>query len=298
VLGITGLENAYRCALAVKERNFEALFSAVADVVASSKDVMVFWQELVSFWRDMLVAKSTRNVADYLDLTAPDFELLRDAAAKFTTAELVYHSSLLDDALVNMQKIPQNKRNFAEITLVKLASPELLVNTDALLARLSTLEDKIKLLGTAPIAARPVVAESVSTEVKAEPAAEENPKVEKITDNTAAAPQTTPKKSVGADGMREVTDKSEIIERVKVSIPMIAGFLTSSRILVSTDRRHVTVQVGNPMAQMMLTKTESMQALTEAFILSGAADSGCEIKVETAEIKEEEKSPLDELDIF
>ncbi len=294
VLGITGLENAYRCALAVKERNFEALFSAVADVVSSSKDVMVFWQELVSFWRDMLVAKSTRNVADYLDLTVPDFELLRDAAAKFTTAELVYHSSLLDEALVSMQKIPQNKRNFAEITLVKLATPELLVNTDALLARLSALEDKIKLLGSVPVAARTVAAEPDVTESKT---VEEKGDPEKTDRPTQSAPKAPlPKKS--DDSVREVSDKSEIIERVKASIPMIAGFLTSSRILVSTDRRHATVQVGNPMAQMMLTKAESMQALTEAFILSGVCDSGCEIKVETAEIKEEEKSPLDELDIF
>ena len=293
VLGITGLENAYRCAVAVKERNFEALFSAVADVVSSSKDVMVFWQELVSFWRDMLVAKSTRNVSDYLDLTAPDFELLRDAASRFTTAELVYHSSLLDEALVNMQKIPQNKRNFAEITLVKLASPELTVNTDALLARLSTLEDKIKLLGSAPISARPAAEPekipSKPAETKIEPEKAEVP-------SQPAPKAVSPKQS--DDGMRDVPDKSEIIERVKASIPMIAGFLTSSRILVSSDRRRATVQVGNPMAQMMLSKAESMQALTEAFILSGVCCSGCEIKVETAEIKEEEKSPLDELDIF
>ncbi|MBR5448035.1 MAG: hypothetical protein IKV40_06395, partial [Clostridia bacterium] len=295
VLGITGLENAYRCALSVKERNFEALFSAVADVVSSSKDVMVFWQELVSFWRDMLVAKSTRNVSDYLDLTAPDFELLRDAASRFTTAELVYQSSLLDEALVNMQKIPQNKRNFAEITLVKLASPELLVNTDALLARLSVLEDKIKLLGSAPVAARPAADASSDAPQKA---AEEKPVPEKKEDTAPKATVPSPKKAETDNGMRELSDKSEIIERVKASIPMIAGFLTSCRILVSSDKRRAVVQVGNPMAQMMLTKAESMQAITDAFILSGACDVGCDIKVETAEIKEEEKSPIDDIDIF
>ena len=201
--------------------------------------------------------------------------------------------STLGFLAVGFSVFPASSAEEASKTLVKLASPELTVNTDALLARLSTLEDKIKLLGSAPISARPAAEPekipSKPAETKIEPEKAEVP-------SQPAPKAASPKQS--DDGMQDVPDKSEIIERVKASIPMIAGFLTSSRILVSSDRRRATVQVGNPMAQMMLSKAESMQALTEAFILSGVCNNGCEIKVETAEIKEEEKSPLDELDIF
>ena len=333
VLGITGMENAHRCALAVKNGDFESLFASVADVVGSSKDVLVFWQELISFWRDMLVAKSTRNMADYLDLTAPDAALVTDAASRYTTAELVYQSSLLDDAYVSMQRLPQIKRNFAELTLVRMASPELDVSPEALTARLSALEDRVKLLGSsAPAAAAtapaipdgapaPAAVTQGASNVRSDKAKSAEGHEGKVTEAAPWEDDTVPVAAETAKGSltsapapkakdptvgskpqitggrwREVTDKSELLEKIAAINPPLKGFMQSSVCYVSADRATVLVKASNPFMASMLSRADSLQTISDAVVTLGAADPGCEVKVEQGEPLTSADTLLDELE--
>ncbi len=320
VLGITGLENAYRTAVAVKNGDFDALFASVADVVSSSKDISVFWDELVSFWRDMLVAKSTKNMADYLDLTAPDAALVADAAKRFTTAELIYHSGLLDETMVNMKKLPQIKRNFAECALVKMASPDMLVTTDALLARIAALEDKVRLVGCSPTGNTPAISPTVPTEAarpaeseQTAPPVQTSPRAEAVpTEQRRVTPAPSPTQSPRPDTRetptvppspapkaeskwRRITDKSEFTERVRAANPSICGFLNTAELFVSSDRSKILVKVQNPFALSMLSKPDSKSTVADALLLSGDAEVGCDVKVELGAAVQSAPSLMDEL---
>ena len=58
-VGMTGRDAMLRTAQAIAERDYDSLFAQVDEVVRSSKDLIVFWQDLISIYRDMLVVKTT-----------------------------------------------------------------------------------------------------------------------------------------------------------------------------------------------------------------------------------------------
>ena len=75
-VGLTGREALLETVDAVADQNYEILFERIAQVVQSSKDVAVFWQDLLSVWRDMLVIKTAKNASAYLDLTDHESALM------------------------------------------------------------------------------------------------------------------------------------------------------------------------------------------------------------------------------
>ena len=94
-VGLTGREAMLRTVNAVADRDYDILFAQIDEVVRSSKDISVFWQDLISLYRDMLVVKTTKNAASYLDLTDHEGEQLTAVAERFRRETLLYHCKLL-----------------------------------------------------------------------------------------------------------------------------------------------------------------------------------------------------------
>ena len=142
-IGSAGRERMMAVANAIAEKNYEFLFKEIDEVVTSSKDITVFWQDLISLYRDLLVVKTVRDSAKYLDLT--DFELrcLVKLSGKFTREALMYHCRMLEDALSDMQSSGAVKRIVAELCFVKMCDESLSTSTEALLLRISNLETKL-----------------------------------------------------------------------------------------------------------------------------------------------------------
>lgn len=292
ILGITGAENAARVAHAIKKNDIAALFEAVADVAASSKDISVFWQELIAFWRDMLVAKNIKDVSRYLDLTAPEQELLGECAGLFTSAQLVYHSTLLDEALISMNRLPQIKRNLAEMTLVKMSTPSLSSTPESVASRLVALEDKVKLLSTMPrAAATPDNGASVPQEL---------PKVDVNDEQAAGAPSKKPEKPsakcTGEIQWRRITDKSELLEKVSSIDQSLRGFAGNAEYYVSTDEKSALVNAANTFTAGMLSRSEALEALSASLVLTGLAAPDVSLKVECTATLGDKLSLIDELE--
>lgn len=142
-IGSAGRERMMTVANAIAEKNYEFLFKEIDEVVTSSKDITVFWQDLISLYRDLLVVKTVRESAKYLDLT--DFELrcLEKLATKFSREMLIYHCRMLEDALSDMQASGTVKRIIAELCFVKMCDDSLSTSTEALLLRISNLEARL-----------------------------------------------------------------------------------------------------------------------------------------------------------
>ena len=142
-IGSAGREKMMAVANAIAEKNYEFLFKEIEEVVTSSKDIMVFWQDLISLYRDLMVVKTVRDSAKYLDLT--DFELrcLVKLAGKFSREMLIYHCRMLEDALSDMQASGAVKRIIAELCFVKMCDDSLSISTEALLLRISNLEARL-----------------------------------------------------------------------------------------------------------------------------------------------------------
>ncbi len=153
-IGTMGREGTARVVTAIADRDYDTLFATIDDMVASSRDLAVFWQELIGYYRDLLVVKTTRDPARYLDLTDAENTTLRAVAERFTKEILLYHTGLLEDALFSMQKSHAVKRTVAELTLVRLCDPALDTSTESIIARLSRVEEQ--LVAGIPTAPQPV----------------------------------------------------------------------------------------------------------------------------------------------
>ncbi len=279
VLGLSGYEAVANVMNAVRDNKMSRLFEMVANVTASSKDIAVFWQELISFVRDMLVSKYSDDAASYLDLTAAENEMLGGVASKFTLAELIYYCKVLDEGSASMARTPQNKRLTAEMCLLRMCRPELEQSSEALSARIAKLEDKIALLSLGGV---PIVAPVEKAE---EPVAIK--KEETKTEETKA--------EIKKDAKWElVRDTSEAINRLEGINPGLTQFLREAAVYASSDGKKLCIYAVG-FGTVILNSAEAKKQISEAFAIAKITDGMAEVIIAKKEKAKASASVADEL---
>ncbi len=159
-VGSGSRDTVYKLIRAVLARDYSAVYGAVADVVMSSGDISVFWQELIDAYRDIMVVKNTPAAKEYLDLTELEYEALSELSRSFTPSLLAYHTSILEGAIADMQRAYNSKRSIAEIALTRLIDARSTVTQESLALRIEELERELALLklgGVTPTSAEQTV---------------------------------------------------------------------------------------------------------------------------------------------
>ena len=126
--------------------DYSAVYSAVANVVMLGNDLSVFWQELLDAYRDIMIVKSTADSKNYLDLTDAEQIQLQAIAGKLTMAKLLYHTSVLEGTLADLQRARESKRSVAEIALTRMCDARLSSGEESLLVRIEELEKAVSRL--------------------------------------------------------------------------------------------------------------------------------------------------------
>ncbi len=284
-VGSTGRESMLDTVKAIAEQNYDLLFEQIDEVVRSSKDLLVYWQNLLSFYRDMLVVKTTKRSSEYLDLTDAETEELHEAAGKFRKETLLYHCNLLEQAFYSMQKSNSVKRVIAEFTLVRMCDETLDQSNEALLSRIAKLEESL-ILGNFSKAADPA------------------PKAEKKEVPKAAEPKPESPKPVPSPKMPATQDKQkrilrplrnwmETVERIGVSDPMIFSFCRNAGAYV-TENGEILIRFDSPFAMDMVQNTggrERIRIALSTVLKKEIPDSALLFEVGT----EKEKSLIDEI---
>ena len=241
----------------------------------------MFWQDLISLWRDMLILKTTKKASMYLDLTDHEAQEMRRVADRFRKETLLYHCKLLEDALFAMQKANSVKRIVAEMTLVRLCDESLDMSPEAILSRIACLEEQM-------ITGRPIAAktEAVKT-VEAAPLKEE------------AEPKPTPKATPSTKGtekrvLHPVRNWMEVVERVSRSAPMTASFVKASRAFTTEDAK-VIVRFDNDFAMRMMEQDEARDRLRAAVSAILRREVGDRELIFEASGRSEDRSLIDEI---
>lgn len=143
IAGTGGRDVIIRTLNAVCDRDYDTVFDEVGKIFMSSKDLSVFLQDVIGFYRDMLVVKTTKNCREYLDLSERQYEELTEVAKRFSTETLICHAKLLDEALVQMRMSSSSKRLIAEMTLIRMCDERFSASNEALASRITRLEDKL-----------------------------------------------------------------------------------------------------------------------------------------------------------
>ena len=258
-VGLTGREAVMETVNAIVARDYDLLFSRIDEIVRSSKDIEVFWQDLLSLYRDILVVKTTERATAYLDLTDREAEALLSIASKLRKERVLYHCKLLEDALFAMQKANSVKRTVAEMTLVRMCDDTLDTSPEALLSRVAQLEDRVSMGAVAPVQTASAVREAPAAEREKAVPTREKPaeppvKVKEAPSAPKAAPEKGRPESAEAPAkrvLRPLRTWMEVVERVGRGDPTRVGFLKAAR-AYTTEEGGVIVRVDNPFALTML----------------------------------------------
>lgn len=252
--GVSGRENVSQTVAAVIKKNNPAIFGIIGDFSSSAVDLLVFWQELISYYRDMLVMRTAPDSIRYLDLTEDEINDVKKNSAAFTRERLLYHIRLLEDAYITMQRSSNLKRVCAEMTLVRMTDDRLSETPDALLSRIAALEEKI----AQGVFASP----SPSFEAAGEPA-EDKPE----SDSAAAEkiPEPTPEKTHGSG--TPIDFWNEVVKSVERSDIGLSFQLRRAKAVISG--RRVTINVGDSFSESLINSPGNRDLIAKAISAAG-----------------------------
>ena len=302
MLGVSGVESISELVCAIKEKNYERIFGIVSEIENSSKDISVFWQDVIRFFRDMLVYKTLKDPVTYLEMSAPELSSLKNAVIGLSSADIIRLSKILDTALPVMQRAGAYKRNVAEMTLIRMCDASLDNSSDAMIARINDLESKLMRLSAA-ISDLQSGGENISL----------SDQKKEINNNDDQTTDMRDKKlnrsNVGlfekepefvqiqsqTQNYKILPYWDDVINSVRSIIPTAKGFIDNSEARLTDDGDFV-ITVDSEMTQKILSREKARNALSDAisFYEGRRISDACITFVVDTNIKKE-SAPIDEL---
>ncbi len=298
MLGVSSTDSLRTLVEALKHKNYAKIFQTIKETENSSKDITVFWQDLISYFRDMLVCKTLPNCSDYLEMSENDVSELRAVVSDMSQSEIIRLTKILDGALPVMQRAGSYKRNIAEMTLVRMCDSSLDSSSEALTARLNELESRIVRLNGI---IEDVVAENTQKVTASKAAVELTESTEDTSSVSAADNKRTYEKEPEFDSFTSALGRSildfwdDVIESVKKTVPTTKGFIDDSCGYLTSDGEYL-ITLENDMAVKMMSREKTRNSIADAIsFFSGKRVSDAQLSFVCEPNEKKKKSPIDDL---
>ena len=146
VLDVLGaVDNRVFCKLfqAVKENDTKACICEIEEMIAQGRDLSQLVNDFLWYIRNLLVAKTTDEPGDVLDVSEENLATLKKEAADVETEVLMRYIRIFSE-LSGQLRFATQKRVLVEIAFIKLTTPTMEQNLDSVFQRIDTLEQKIQ----------------------------------------------------------------------------------------------------------------------------------------------------------
>lgn len=173
---------------AVDNRVFSKLFQAVLasdtkacireieEMIIQGRDLSQLVNDFVWYMRNLLIAKTTDEPGDMLDMSEENLAVLKEEAAGVDTETLMRYIRIFSE-LSGQLRYASQKRILVEIAFIKLTTPSMEQNLDSILQRITLLEQKMqempdnlqKLASLAPAAGQAASSKTAAVETPPEP---------------------------------------------------------------------------------------------------------------------------------
>lgn len=173
---------------AVDNRVFSKLFQAVLasdtkacireieEMIIRGRDLSQLVNDFVWYMRNLLIAKTTDEPGDMLDMSEENLAVLKEEAAGVDTETLMRYIRIFSE-LSGQLRYASQKRILVEIAFIKLTTPSMEQNLDSILQRITLLEQKMqempdnlqKLASLAPAAGQAASSKTAVVETPPEP---------------------------------------------------------------------------------------------------------------------------------
>ena len=143
MLGLVTNDHLFALTNAVNQRNVEKSIGIIDEVVYAGKDIYLFIKDLISHYRNILMAKVTNNPEDVLDMSEENITLIKEQGSKLRAEEVMRYIRILQEAEGNA-KISKQARLYLELAIIKMCKIEYDTSNEVILSRLNKLEASLK----------------------------------------------------------------------------------------------------------------------------------------------------------
>lgn len=232
----------------------------IDELYSLSKDLQGLVEELIHHFRNIMLAATIRNTNELILVLPEEIEKIKSYTTKIPLISLLKAISLMQDCLDKMSK-SGDKRLTLELCMIKLCTPSMNIDNDAILSRLTRLEasfsalkegglqiaPKAELEQVKPTTNKPeqVKPEQAQPEqVKPEQTQPEQVKPEQTQPRQETTPMAAPYTSTGVEGEKLVLLEqwSDILSELSKSNAPLFGVLENATALVSGEFLYLETQ--------------------------------------------------------
>ena len=143
MLGLVTNDHLFNLTNAVIQRNVEKSISIIDEVVYAGKDLYLFIKDLISHYRNLLMAKVTNNPEEVLDMSEENIALIKEQASRVRAEEVMRCIRILQEAEGNA-KLSKQARLYLELSIIKMCKIEYDTSNEVILSRINKLEEGLK----------------------------------------------------------------------------------------------------------------------------------------------------------
>ncbi len=296
--GLAGREYIFELCDAIIEKNPAKALEIVDKLYNDSCDMERLLTELTSHFRNLMVSKAVKNFESMIICSQGEIDIIRQQSEKTTLATIMSCIDILTASASSMKQ-GANRRTSAELCIIRLCTPTLDTDLNAILRRLSELENAVNSgsitvkveskPSSVPVKEKTEEAEEVKVEeVKPEPKPEPR-KEETVAPTPAKEEKVQPTQQSG--GTVPFDRWPEVLEKLFSNDKSLMVMLSGSSAFVHQDK-YLLIK-GSPVLEMYLKTGEYSKIIKQAVIdISG---KNYTLAVYNNKQEEAPKSPLADL---
>lgn len=294
--GLAGREYIFELCDCILEKDSAKALEVIDKLYNDSCDMERLITELTSHFRNLMVSKAVKDFQNMIICSQGEIEIIKEQSAKTTLATIMSCIDVLT-ASASTMKQGANRRTSAELCIIRLCTPSLDSDMNAILRRLNELETAVasgnitvKTTVPAPVKAEPkpeVKPEPVQKkeEVKVEPEKEEIPLPEPppVQKEETIVPQNT--------GTVPFDIWPEVLEKLFAKDPSLIAMLTGSTAFIHQNK-YLLIK-GSPVLELYLKTGDYSKVIREA--VAKVTGKTYTLAVYNNKQEEKQKSPLSDL---
>ena len=272
--GLAGREHIFELCDCILEKDAAKALEVVNKLYNDSCDMERLITELTSHFRNLMVSKAVKNFQDMIICSQGEIEIIREQSAKTTLATIMSCIDILT-ASASTMKQGANRRTSAELCIIRLCTPSLDSDINALLRRISELESAI---ASGKVTVKTQVPVPVKTEPKEETKPEPTPApvetkteeiketvTETIKEKPVAQPQPVKEeKTIVLENTGTVPFDiwPEVTEKLFAKDPSLIAMLTGSSAFIHQNK-YLLIK-GSPVLELYLKTGDYSKIIREA----------------------------------
>lgn len=266
--GLAGREYIFELCDCIINKDSAKALEVIDKLYNDSCDMERLITELTSHFRNLMVSKAVKNFEDMIICSQGEIDIIREQSAKTTLATIMSCIDILT-ASASTMKQGANRRTSAELCIIRLCTPSLDSDINALLRRISELESAIA-SGKVTVKAQPPapVNEEPKAETKPEPTPVQ-PEAPKVQETVKEQPKPEPQpvkeeKTIVPENTGTVPFDiwPEVTEKLFAKDPSLIAMLTGSSAFIHQNK-YLLIK-GSPVLELYLKTGDYSKIIREA----------------------------------